>query len=206
MPALTILAVISLALVCTACPSPIENNEDGMWNVTFKFHDGVTHDAKVSISDGMTLSRPAVELENNAGEFFQGWFTAETGGEAYDWSLPVTKNFVLHAQWREKTQNEGDYDSDLAYAATYTADGALYEAEDADLYKFQILTDPKYAFTGTGYAGIEFDAGATLTFTVEIAKGGLYDLHFMTFSPSDLWGNSSKFNLLFINGVSVPWP
>ncbi|MCL2879779.1 MAG: hypothetical protein FWF29_05990 [Treponema sp.] len=78
--------------------------------------------------------------------------------------------------------------------AALTPDGALYEAEDAQLFDVKILTNT-YKYTGKGYVGDFSGDTSAIMFNVDIAQTGQYDLIFMTFSPY-----GGKENYLSVNG------
>ena len=59
--------------------------------------DGASAVAGQTITTGETVVKPADPVR--AGYTFDGWYTAATGGTAYDLTTPVTADTVLYARW-----------------------------------------------------------------------------------------------------------
>jgi uncharacterized repeat protein (TIGR02543 family) len=79
------------------------------YTVSFDSNGGsAVDDQSVAFED------PATEPADptRTGYVFQGWFTAATGGTAYDFSSPVDHAMVLHAHW-SIADTDGDGISDL---------------------------------------------------------------------------------------------
>lgn len=94
-----------------------------------------------------------------------------------------------------------------AEAADYSDIGGLiYEAEDAELENVEVVQEfydggAVKGYSGTGFVG-EFDNTdnnpSAITFTIEIAEAGKYDLIFLTCSPYD-----KKLNHVQIDGGEI---
>ena len=65
--------------------------------VSFNTHGGSPIDSQ-TIESGTLATRPAQDPVR-AGFTFSGWFTAATGGSAFDFSTPIITDTVIHAQW-----------------------------------------------------------------------------------------------------------
>ncbi|HEX3426009.1 MAG TPA: MBG domain-containing protein [Acidimicrobiales bacterium] len=68
--------------------------------VTFNPENGQESTAE-TVAYGSDATRPADPAR--AGYVFDGWFTAATGGSAYDFTVTVTSSFTLYAQWALST-------------------------------------------------------------------------------------------------------
>ena len=72
---------------------------------TVTFKDDSTTLSKQSIADGTWASRPPKDPTRD-GYLFDGWFTKDAKGDsnvAYDFSQPVTTDFILTAHWTKGT-------------------------------------------------------------------------------------------------------
>jgi len=70
------------------------------FTVSFNGHGGTVNlPADQTIADGQTASRPVTAPGGRSGYTFVNWFTAETGGEVFDFSTPITADTVIHARW-----------------------------------------------------------------------------------------------------------
>jgi len=66
-------------------------------HVMFEVHGGNPQPSLQTIDWGATATRPIDP--NRAGYILAGWFTAQTGGEEWDFDTPITSHITLHAQW-----------------------------------------------------------------------------------------------------------
>ena len=62
----------------------------------FNTHGG-TAVAQQNIQQGQTATRPADPTRT--GYNFVNWFTAQTGGVAFDFTVPITADTIIHARW-----------------------------------------------------------------------------------------------------------
>ncbi|PWG66691.1 InlB B-repeat-containing protein [Bifidobacterium callitrichidarum] len=76
-----------------------------MHAVTFDTNGGETSIPAQNVEEGKTVSKPADPIRK--GYKFTGWSTSKTGGTAYDFSSPVTKDLTLYATW-SKSDDGGD--------------------------------------------------------------------------------------------------
>ncbi|WP_346232899.1 leucine-rich repeat protein [Parafrigoribacterium mesophilum] len=88
-----------------------ENGFTSMWDgyktqaladVTYDTTGGSTAPAPVTINSGDTVNEPTEPTW--AGHTFDGWFTAATGGTAWDFGDAVTADTTLYAQWTALAQ------------------------------------------------------------------------------------------------------
>lgn len=71
--------------------------------VTFALHGGTGNIPDQRVMHGELATRPTTN-PSREGYDFVGWFTAATGGEAFDFATPITGDTVVHAQWRRVAQ------------------------------------------------------------------------------------------------------
>lgn len=84
----------------TAAPAPTES---GKGELTVSFHynadlRGICHTAYVKHGD--TVAPPADPVRQ--GYRFAGWFTAEKGGERFDFTAAITESLTLYARWDQQ--------------------------------------------------------------------------------------------------------
>ena len=90
-------ACLAFALVLAGCDN--SSSPTRIYHtVTFHVHGGSTVQAQ-SVRDGETAERPAAN-PTRSGFTFTNWFTAQTGGSAFDFATPITGDTVIHAQWQ----------------------------------------------------------------------------------------------------------
>jgi len=70
--------------------------------VTFNTHGGSTVPNQ-TVPHGQTATRPATD-PTRADYDFVDWFTAATGGEAFNFAAPITGPTTVHAQWQPVQQ------------------------------------------------------------------------------------------------------
>jgi len=67
------------------------------WTVTFNTHGGSTVTSQ-TVDDGTTATRPVAD-PTRAGYDFVDWFTAQTGGQVFNFATSIIANTTIHAQW-----------------------------------------------------------------------------------------------------------
>jgi uncharacterized repeat protein (TIGR02543 family) len=72
------------------------------YTITFKSQGGTTV-AAVTAASGTGLKKPADPKRRNY--IFLGWYSAASGGTAYEWPLELSESITVYAQW----QNEDEY-------------------------------------------------------------------------------------------------
>jgi len=67
-------------------------------NVTFNLHGGTGDFPNQTVPNNGTATEPTTipTLDNHT---FVGWFTAATGGTAFNFYTPITTNTIIHARW-----------------------------------------------------------------------------------------------------------
>ncbi len=74
-----------------------------VYTVTFHLGDGTLNGSAADVTriviGGKTVADIGTPSPNEAGLMFDGWYTAETGGEKYDFEAPVTTNVDLYAHY-----------------------------------------------------------------------------------------------------------
>ena len=84
--------------------TPTEASE--VHTVTFNLHGGSGNFPVQNVEDGQLATAPTA-IPTRAGYTFVGWYTAATGGTAFDFTTPITENTVVHARW-ETQGDSGD--------------------------------------------------------------------------------------------------
>ena len=165
---------------------PIEHS------VTFDLHGGVGNFPVQRIEDGSFATRPA-ESPTRSGYTFTGWFTAETGGEEFDFNTPITGDTTVHAQW-DREVDIHIVIFDLHGGIGDFPDQAIEDGEFAEV-PTEIPTRPGYTFTGwftTATGDVEFDFSIPITAdtTVHAQWDREVDIHIVIF---DLHGGIGDF-------------
>jgi len=75
---------------------------DGNHLVTFNLHGGTGNAPNQSVPNNGTATRPPVN-PTRAGYNFVNWYTAATGGTAFNFATPITADTVIHARWAVPT-------------------------------------------------------------------------------------------------------
>ena len=90
---------LAFALILTGCDGGGSSSPTRVYHtVTFHVHGGSTVQAQI-VRDGQTAERPA-EDPTRIGFTFVGWFTAQTGGNVFDFATEITRDTTIHAQWQ----------------------------------------------------------------------------------------------------------
>jgi uncharacterized repeat protein (TIGR02543 family) len=90
-----ILPVTVTLVVAMQIPTPPSPTT---YTVTFDANGGIpTPSAITGITSGATVTLPTAPTL--AGNTFNGWFTAATGGTSFNGTTPVTANITVYAQW-----------------------------------------------------------------------------------------------------------
>ena len=75
------------------------------FTVTFHPNYASAADATQAVKSGAAVSQPTAPVRD--GYTFDGWYTAASGGEKYDFSQPVTGALELYARWTEDAAGAG---------------------------------------------------------------------------------------------------
>lgn len=72
----------------------------------FIINDSRASSASVKVETGDKLTEEKInsvidKIEDMYGRIFNGWYTASTNGEEFDFDTPITKDIVLYAYWRD---------------------------------------------------------------------------------------------------------
>lgn len=87
--------IISTAAICVsvlvlfACSDKV--------SVTVELDGGELSCRTISVDSGSVISIPQAPTKD--GCIFDGWWTAPSGGELFDFTKPVTSNIKLYAHW-----------------------------------------------------------------------------------------------------------
>ena len=83
------------------------NVEATTHTVTFNLHGGAGDFPVQNVEDGQLAVAPTAMPTRN-GYTFVGWFSAEAGGTAFDFTTPITEDTVVHARWEADDDNDDD--------------------------------------------------------------------------------------------------
>jgi len=109
-------ACMAFALVLAGCDN--SSSPTRIYHtVTFNTHDGSAVAAQ-SVRDGETATRPA--NPTRSGFTFTNWYTAQTGGSAFNFATPITGDTTVHAQWHSNRFTFGEVTTPLRFAAFST--------------------------------------------------------------------------------------
>jgi uncharacterized repeat protein (TIGR02543 family) len=111
--------VVLTAIFCMGCGDKSTDGEEtgGSYTITFDANGGeVSPDPVVTGEDGKLASLPEPERE---GYTFDGWFTAETGGDTVTTGTVFNKNTTVYAHWTVDT-----------YVITFNANGGVVSTSD----------------------------------------------------------------------------
>jgi uncharacterized repeat protein (TIGR02543 family) len=134
-----------LGLFLGGCLQPVDDGPvTAQYAIVFDSHGGSAL-SPITANTGTAIPRPADP--ERAGYTFIGWYSAETGGIPYAWPYTLTGNVIMHAQWRENTQQPGQYaivfDSQGGSAVeTIRANAGIWISKPADPER------EGYTFTG----------------------------------------------------------
>jgi len=127
--------------------------------ITFNTHGGSTVPDQ-TVEEGQTATRPAQD-PTRQDYTFTGWFTAPTGGAAFDFTAPITGPTTVHARW---TAQIADY-----YTVIFDAVEGSPTPGNQTVAGGDFATMPTPAPTRTGYTlDGWFAPGATAAFAFAI--------------------------------------
>ena len=155
------------------------------YTVSYNFNRGDnTEPSTETVEHGGTATRPTTDPARN-GYTFDGWYTADTGGDAFDFGTVVTANITLYAQWTINTYtvsynfNRGD--STEPSTETVEHGGTATRP----------TTDPArngYTFTGwfdAASGGSVYNFGTEVTAAIELYAQWTPTLTIRGLSPAD---------------------
>ena len=123
--------------------------------VTFNTHGGGNVPSQ-TVEEGQRATRPATN-PTRAGYVFENWFTAATGGTAFNFDTPITGPTTIHAQWTAQAAEN--------FTVSFDAAGGSPEPGDQTVAANGFATAPSPAPTKTGYTlDGWFAPGATAAF------------------------------------------
>ncbi|MDR6553182.1 InlB B-repeat-containing protein [Paenibacillus qinlingensis] len=120
-----------------------EGNYDTHFNLTYKYNDGVTSDAMVTVhANGASLGEIVTpQAPTRANYNFVGWFD-ETYANKFDFSKAVEADTVLYAKWQPVIQS---------FTVAFNSNGGTAVAAIADLASGATIAKPADP-TRSGYA------------------------------------------------------
>ncbi len=100
---ISIAAASLSALVLFACSDKV--------SVTVELNGGELGYKSISVESGSVISIPQAPTKD--GCIFDGWWTAPSGGELFDFTKPVTNDITLYARWSESGVASVTFDLNL---------------------------------------------------------------------------------------------
>lgn len=118
------------------CEDIVSSNEEPTaeyYTVTFEYNYGNkgTYDT-VTVEHGKTVNSPA--NPTRSGYTFNGWYTAASGGNKFDFSAAVTSDLTLYAHWTSASTGGGGSGSGGSYTpstSSYTVSFYMNDGTDA---------------------------------------------------------------------------
>ena len=96
---------------------------------TLKFVNGTLEDEE-SVKYGAAVTAPADPVKD--GYTFDGWFTSETGGEEYEFTVMPAQDVTLYAKWTENEEQPSEPDGSDGETGDADPDGSDGETGDSD--------------------------------------------------------------------------
>lgn len=156
---------------------------------TVTFYEGNKIVKTETVNHGDRLD---IYLYNKAGYIFVGWYTDESFANAYDFSLTVTDDFAVYANWEEKPA--------ITHTVTFFVDGAVYGSE-------QIVADGASAIAPAtpqkaGYTFVGWDTAFNeVTSDLEIHAEFEINVYTVTFEYN---GKEMSVQVVYLQSASAP--
>ena len=96
---------------------------------TLTFVNG-TEESESSVKYGAAVTAPADPVKD--GYTFDGWFTSETGGEEYEFTVMPAQDVTLYAKWTKNEEEPSDPDDGDGETGDADPDGSDGETGDSD--------------------------------------------------------------------------
>lgn len=94
----TVLASVMILPVALSACKPNDGDNGDEWTITLNYNDGVSRNHYIYVDkEGGTVKLPDEPVRD--GYSFDGWYTAETGGEEVDISTLTNSDVTVYAHW-----------------------------------------------------------------------------------------------------------
>lgn len=130
-------------VICSDTEIISVNFHIGEGSVTYK-GESVTGDYTLSLIKGKKVDNIGKPLLS--GKFFEGWYTAETGGELYDFDAPVTGDLDLYARYGELPAGNSMDEPILLDGTEYSASVTTFPGMQNVYYKLTAPATDIYYF------------------------------------------------------------
>lgn len=146
-----IVAITEGTLTVTKAPEPTKT-----YQVIFNGNSGTIEGEAgmaVEVKAGECVEDPGTPVRD--GYTFDGWYTAEEGGEKFDFATAITADTSLYAHWTKKAEPVGPVTpdpSDPSSPSSPSSDGKIPQTGDASAPVIAALGLAGVAIAGTGLA------------------------------------------------------